>query len=258
MCIHDIVIEMETKNYSLKDMKKVFVLSASVLAALTFASCATSKENAYRKAYEKAKAQEQANEDQPIQQDVAGVAQVVQTTTTYTVPQQQVPQYQQPVQQYQQQPVQQYQQQPVQQYQQQPVQQYQQQPVQQYQQPVQQQPVQQYQQPVQQQPVQQYQQPVQQQPVQQREVAVRQENLTVVNGEGLKPFSVVVGSFGSKTNADNLQRTLINAGYRAQVAYNEERQMYRVVASTFDSKDEAANSRDQLIGQYPGAWILGK
>lgn len=42
--------------------------------------------------------------------------------------------------------------------------------------------------------------------------AVRQENLTVVNGAGLKAYSVVVGSFGVKANAEGLQRTLNNAG----------------------------------------------
>ncbi|MBQ4387015.1 MAG: SPOR domain-containing protein [Prevotella sp.] len=89
-------------------------------------------------------------------------------------------------------------------------------------------------------------------------VAVRQENVTVVNGAGLKNFSVVVGSFSLKANAEGLQQTLINAGYQAQVVLNNAVQpaMYRVVATTFDNKVDAAASRNDLQTKYPGAWLL--
>lgn len=87
-------------------------------------------------------------------------------------------------------------------------------------------------------------------------VSVRQERVTVVNGTGLKNFSVVVGSFGLKANAEGLQQKLKNAGYDAQIVKNEERNMYRVVASTFDDKTTAVNSRDQLRATYQDAWLL--
>ena len=229
-------------------MKKIVISGAALFAVAVLASCVSSKESAYRKAYEKAKAQEEIVEQQPQQQYVQQpVQQYVQQPQYQQQPQQQY--VQQPQQQYvQQQP--QYQQQPVQQYvQQQPQQQYvQQQPQQQY---VQQQPQQQY---VQQQP--QYQQQVAQQPVANDNVPVRQERLTVVNGAGLKAFSVVVGSFGVKANAEGLQRTLVNSGYCAQVAYNQDRNMYRVIASTYDTKQDAIVSRDNLSANYPGAWLL--
>lgn len=51
-------------------------------------------------------------------------------------------------------------------------------------------------------------------------IAVRQENVTVVSGSGLRNFSVVVGSFSLRANADGLQQSLINAGYNAQVVLN--------------------------------------
>lgn len=89
-------------------------------------------------------------------------------------------------------------------------------------------------------------------------VPVRSENLTVVNGAGLKAYSVVVGSFGVRANAEGLQSTLNKAGYNAQVAYNSERNMYRVVASTFDSKANAVESRNSLRSAYPDAWLLMK
>ena len=89
-------------------------------------------------------------------------------------------------------------------------------------------------------------------------IAVRQENVTVVSGSGLKNFSVVVGSFSLKANAEGLQNQLINAGYQAQVVLNNAVQpaMYRVVATTFDTKVEAAASRNDLQTKYPGAWLL--
>ncbi len=89
-------------------------------------------------------------------------------------------------------------------------------------------------------------------------VQVRQETVTVVNGGGLNNFSVVVGSFSLKANAEGLQRTLKQQGYNAQVVVNNnvEPAMYRVVATTFATKAEAAASRISLQGQYPGAWLL--
>lgn len=87
-------------------------------------------------------------------------------------------------------------------------------------------------------------------------VQVRQENVTVVNGSGLKGYSVVVGSFGLKANAEGLQSQLKSAGYDAQLAFNADRNMYRVVASTFADKQSAARSRDEFRSKYPDAWLL--
>ena len=89
-------------------------------------------------------------------------------------------------------------------------------------------------------------------------VPVRQETVSVVAGAGLKNFSVVVGSFSLKANAEDLQQTLNAQGYSAQVVVNNQVSpaMYRVVATTFDSKGEAAASRNALQEKYPGAWLL--
>lgn len=86
----------------------------------------------------------------------------------------------------------------------------------------------------------------------------RTEDVTVVNGNGLSAFSVVVGSFGLKANAENLQRTLNAAGHTAQIAYNSARNMYRVIASTHADKASAVASRNQFRTQYPDAWLLYK
>ena len=164
-------------------MKKIFYFSALVCTAIAFTACSSSKESAYRKAYEKAKAQEQYA--QPVQQE--------------------------------------------------------------------------YQAPVQQAPVT----PMVQQPVQQTstvmdDTPVRRENVDVVSGSGLKAYSVVVGSFGVRANADGLQNTLRNAGYDAQIAYNSDRNMYRVIATTHDDRSSAVSTKESLKATYPDAWLLMK
>lgn len=89
-------------------------------------------------------------------------------------------------------------------------------------------------------------------------ISVRQESVSVISGAGLKNFSVVVGSFSLKANAEGLQQTLKREGYDAQVVVNNNVSpaMYRVVATTFDSKADAASSRSSLEAKYPGAWLL--
>ena len=169
-------------------MKKIFYFSALVCTAIAFTACSSSKESAYRKAYEKAKAQEQYAQ-QPVQQ--------------------QQPEYQAPVQ---------------------------------------------TQAPVT---------PMVQQPVQQTTTVVdntpvRKENVNVVSGSGLKAYSVVVGSFGIRANADGLQKTLRNAGYDAQIAFNSDRSMYRVIATTHDDKNSAISTKESLKATYPDAWLLMK
>lgn len=87
-------------------------------------------------------------------------------------------------------------------------------------------------------------------------VPVRQESVSVVSGSGLKNFSVVVGSFGLISNAEGLQQRLKDSGYDAQIVKNTDRNMYRVVASTFNDKASAVQSRDALRAQFPDAWLL--
>lgn len=156
-------------------MKKYVVLCASLCAALVLSSCG-SKESAYRKAYEKAKAQE---ETLTTQEETTVVAPVVTKPATETTVVDNVD-----------------------------------------------------------------------------NVSVRQERLTVVDGSGLKNFSVVVGSFSVKANAEGLTQTLRNQGYDAQIAYNSSRNMYRVVASTFQDKASAVRSRNDFRATYPDAWLL--
>ena len=91
---------------------------------------------------------------------------------------------------------------------------------------------------------------------------VREEKVELVSGDGLKAYSVVCGSFGVKANADGLKSKLDGDGYNAKVVYNAERNMYRVVVESFDTRDEAARARDAFKAKYPnredfqGSWLL--
>ncbi len=85
--------------------------------------------------------------------------------------------------------------------------------------------------------------------------------VTVVNGEALRAYSVVVGSFVTQANAEGLQATLKSKGYSARVVKTNETinghtGWFRVVASSFSDKASAVQSKNELAGSYPGAWLL--
>lgn len=88
-----------------------------------------------------------------------------------------------------------------------------------------------------------------------------QGGYAVVNGEPLKAYSVVTGSFVNQTNAEGMMATLRNRGYAARVVktnetINGQTGWYRVIASSFDSKAQAVQSRATLSDTYPGSWLL--
>ena len=91
---------------------------------------------------------------------------------------------------------------------------------------------------------------------------VREEKVQLVSGDGLKAYSVVCGSFGVKANAEGLKAKLDNDGYNAKVVYNAERNMYRVVVSSFDDRIQAAQARDNFKAKYSNnaefqkSWLL--
>ncbi len=86
----------------------------------------------------------------------------------------------------------------------------------------------------------------------------RSERLTVVSGGTLKVYNVVAGSFKSQENANKRCNELKDKGYSSKVAQNPDTGMYRVIASSHDTKDAAISSRDKLRNSYPDAWLLYK
>lgn len=100
---------------------------------------------------------------------------------------------------------------------------------------------------------------VQQQPVTDySNVNVRTEKITLISGPALKPYSVVVGSFSVKANAEGLSKKLQSAGLTPSVVSAPVNGVawYRVVAGSFDTKNAAASFRASQQGQYPDAWLL--
>ena len=91
---------------------------------------------------------------------------------------------------------------------------------------------------------------------------IREESVQLVSGEGLRAYSVVCGSFGVKANADGLKAKLDRDGYSAKVVYNADRNMYRVIVSSFDSREDAARARDSFKAKYANnaefqkSWLL--
>ena len=98
-------------------------------------------------------------------------------------------------------------------------------------------------------------------PVDMTDVRQISGGMTLVSGNALKTYSVVVGSFVSQANAEGLRTQLRNAGYDARViktneTINGQTGWYRVIADSFDYKNEAVSKRDILRSKYAGAWLL--
>ena len=94
-------------------------------------------------------------------------------------------------------------------------------------------------------------------------VSVREEKVSVITeGQNIKTYGIVCGSFSLKTNADDLRQRLINDGYNAIVVVNEAGKTYRVRCASFDTKEEAVAERNKFKARYPdnqdfqNAWIL--
>ena len=92
---------------------------------------------------------------------------------------------------------------------------------------------------------------------------VRQEQVSAVSVSGeLKEYSVVCGSFSLQANAQNLKEYLLGEGYKAGIVKNVEKNMFRVIIGSYDTKVEAAKAREAFKLKYPsradfqGSWIL--
>lgn len=93
-------------------------------------------------------------------------------------------------------------------------------------------------------------------------ISVRKERVSTVDGENaglLRRYSVVIGSFQNPTNARSLKERMVARGYNAVLARNEVGMM-RVIVSSFDSREEAAASREAIKArfapEFSDAWIL--
>ena len=95
----------------------------------------------------------------------------------------------------------------------------------------------------------------------------RQERVTVVNsGDAalLKDYNVVVGAFSNKANAENFKTKMVSRGYNNAFLVQNAQGLYRVIAGGYDTREQAANVRDNIKRTYanddpgtcPAAWLL--
>ena len=92
--------------------------------------------------------------------------------------------------------------------------------------------------------------------------ATRQEKITPVSGEnpeGIKLYSVVIGSFKNKTNAYSLKERMQNEVYMPVLGENEQG-MLRVILTSHETRKEAEKSRDAIRAKFfpnfQDAWLL--
>ena len=87
----------------------------------------------------------------------------------------------------------------------------------------------------------------------------QKEKLTSVDGNGILQYSVVIGSFINKTNAESLKERMQKQGYSPILAQNE-KGMYRVIVATFNGRSNAVEERESLKSRYApefsDAWLL--
>ncbi len=93
----------------------------------------------------------------------------------------------------------------------------------------------------------------------------RTEHVKVVDkGDSgkLKSFCVIVGSFGSKANAEAQRDKMKGRGYHSFIVQNT-KGMFRVVAASFSNRDDATSVRDVIRSSYANetgtcaeAWLL--
>ena len=91
--------------------------------------------------------------------------------------------------------------------------------------------------------------------------SVQKEKVTPVDGAGIQQFSVVVGSFLNKSNADSLKERMAGQGFKSFLAQNE-RGMYRVIVATFNDRAAAVAERNRVKERYypdfQDIWILDR
>ncbi len=71
-------------------------------------------------------------------------------------------------------------------------------------------------------------------------------------------YGVVIGSFINRTNAEGLQKRMIEQGYSKCVLGQNDKLMYRVIVAFYPVKADAQAKVRELSKDFPDAWILIK
>ena len=86
------------------------------------------------------------------------------------------------------------------------------------------------------------------------EARERSESVKVLDDMEINRYSVVVGSYKQQTNASGMRDRLKADGYNACIAQNAQG-MFRVIACSFATREEAIKARIELIQRYPSSYI---
>jgi cell division protein FtsN len=87
----------------------------------------------------------------------------------------------------------------------------------------------------------------------------QKEKVTVIDGNNIHRFNVVIGSFINSTNAKSLKERMEAKGYRPVLAQNE-KGMYRVIIASFSTRAQAVAEREafkeKFSPEFSDAWLL--
>ncbi|MDR2087225.1 MAG: SPOR domain-containing protein [Dysgonamonadaceae bacterium] len=87
----------------------------------------------------------------------------------------------------------------------------------------------------------------------------QKEKVTLIEGNSIHRFNVVIGSFINPTNAKSLKERMEHQGYSPVLAQNE-KGMYRVILASFNNRSQAVDERDAIkerfSPEFADAWLL--
>jgi cell division protein FtsN len=87
----------------------------------------------------------------------------------------------------------------------------------------------------------------------------QKEKVTLIEGDNMHRFNVVIGSFINRTNARSLKERMERQGYLPMIAQNE-KGMYRVILVSFNNRSQAVSERntvkERFFPEFADAWLL--
>lgn len=83
----------------------------------------------------------------------------------------------------------------------------------------------------------------------------RSESVKVLDNGTIGRYSIVVGTFKQQTNANSMRSRLINDGFTSAVVAQNAKGVYRVIACSFDTREEANTARIKIIEHYGSSYI---
>ena len=90
-------------------------------------------------------------------------------------------------------------------------------------------------------------------------VPIKEEKVVDIEGDSIRAYYVIVGSFKSKQRAENLRKRLEFMGFKESAILRNENGMYRVTTASFNTYTDCWNEVFLIRKKYPqftDAWGL--